>query len=163
MSTLGWENREDDGKAGESPGALCAKAIHFRPQCGRLRERELTLFCPRELSIDACFGGKAEKCRCYGISADAIVKTAVNGGPITCLEERNGMQRGENGGATKSACEPLCARLVSWIASVPPLKAETPCRGFVGLLEQRQKGRTAYIKICDAKQRIRACRHPLLK
>jgi len=78
--TINSENRGYKGKAGESPGAFCAGAIHFRPQCGRLRERGLTLFCPKEFLIDACFRGKAEKCRCYGISADAIVKTAESGG-----------------------------------------------------------------------------------
>ncbi len=55
--------------------------------------------------------------------------------------------------ACVSACEPLCARLIGWVASVPPLKDEGPCWGFVGLVGQSQKIAASHLKICYAKQR----------
>lgn len=87
--------RRGESIAGESLGALCPKAIHFRPQCGRLRERGLTLFCPREFLIDACFCEKAEKRHCYGISADAIAKTAGNGAKLLWKESERREEKTE--------------------------------------------------------------------
>jgi len=57
------------------------------------------------------------------------------------------MQRGENGGAAKSAYEPLCAKLIGWGAPVPPLKDEAPCRGFEGLVGRGRKAMVPYLKI----------------
>jgi len=64
------------------------------------------------------FVGEQKNAAVMGYPLTLLLKQQGVGAQITSLEEKAKYREGENGDAAKSACEPLCAELIGWMAPV---------------------------------------------